>query len=225
MADLYFTAETVDTDRSNSCLHAGLYAARFKRFFDVTLVLVLLPVIVPVVLVLWTVVRLDGGSGFFVHERIGLKGRPFQCLKIRSMVSGAPEQLEAILSSDPALQSQWRANRKLVNDPRITWIGRFLRQTSLDELPQLWNVLRGDMSLVGPRPVPLDELENYAASRQIYEAMRPGITGLWQVSGRNSVSYQERIQLDARYLEIRSLKVDLTILWRTLRLVVLPNGI
>ncbi|MEE2946645.1 MAG: sugar transferase [Pseudomonadota bacterium] len=225
MTDLYLAAETVETERSDPCLYEGQYITRFKRFFDVTLVLLTLPVIVPVVFVLWTVVRLDGGPGFFLHQRIGLKGRPFQCLKIRSMNPGAAEQLGAILSNDPALQSQWRTKRKLENDPRITRIGRFLRQTSLDELPQLWNVVRGEMSLVGPRPVPLDELANYASSRQIYEAMRPGITGLWQISGRNSVSYQERIQLDARYLEIRSLKVDVMILWRTLRLVVQPNGI
>ncbi|MBL6456843.1 sugar transferase [Belnapia sp. T6] len=187
-----------------------------KRAFDIAGASALLLLGLPVFLILAVLVRADGGPAFFAHERVGRGGRRFGCLKFRSMVVDSAARLEALLASDPAARAEWEATRKLRHDPRITWIGRVLRATSLDELPQLLNVLRGEMSLVGPRPVVAAELQaHYGAAAEHYLSVRPGITGLWQVSGRSDTSYAQRVALDVRYATNPSFIEDLRILLRT----------
>ncbi len=197
-----------------------------KRLFDIAGSSALLAALLPVLLFIAVLVRADGGPALFAHERIGRGGRRFGCLKFRSMVPDSAERLEALLAADPEARSQWDAARKLKRDPRVTAVGRFLRASSLDELPQLFNVLRGDMSLVGPRPVQAAELAAHygpAAAAQ-YVSVRPGITGLWQVSGRSDTGYAARVALDLRYLANPTLLGDLRILLRTLLAVLGRRG-
>ncbi|MCA3342626.1 MAG: sugar transferase [Roseomonas sp.] len=187
-----------------------------KRSLDIIGAGIGLVLLSPFFLIVALLVRADGGPAFFAHQRVGRGGKPFGCLKFRSMVVDSQTHLEALLASDPAALAEWEATRKLKNDPRITRIGRFLRSTSLDELPQLINVLRGEMSLVGPRPVQEAEIDRYyGASAVHYMAVRPGITGLWQVSGRSETSYESRVALDVAYVSRPSLLADLSILLRT----------
>ena len=187
-----------------------------KRALDVIGAGLGLVLLSPFFLVVALLVRADGGPAFFAHQRVGRGGKLFGCLKFRSMVIDSQARLEALLASDPAARAEWEATRKLKNDPRITRIGRFLRSTSLDELPQLINVLRGEMSLVGPRPVLEAEIDRYyGASAAHYMAVRPGITGLWQVSGRSETSYESRVALDVSYVSRPSLLADISILLRT----------
>ncbi|HEY4253910.1 MAG TPA: sugar transferase [Roseomonas sp.] len=197
-----------------------------KRAFDAAAAAVLCLILLPLLLVLFVAVRLSGSPVLFSHQRIGRHGKPFGCLKLRTMRPDAAAMLEALLRDDPAARQEWLTTRKLRNDPRITRIGRFLRTTSLDELPQLFNVLRGDMSLVGPRPVVAAELTQYYGPEgaAAYEAVRPGITGLWQVSGRSGTGYAERVALDMTYVRERSLLLDLRILWRTVGAVLCRDG-
>ncbi|WP_417261743.1 sugar transferase [Celeribacter sp.] len=201
-----------------------IYAGAMKRVFDIVLSLLLLPMIAPLILLLCLMVCRDGGSGFFGHARVGKGGKTFKCWKIRTMVTDSQERLEALLKSDPAARAEWEQDRKLRNDPRVTPLGNFLRKSSLDELPQLWNVLKGEMSLIGPRPVTEPELVMYGKDAVIYEALRPGVTGLWQVSGRNDVSYKERVELDVRYHNKMSFMLDMEILFRTAKSVVSRTG-
>ncbi|KIC36398.1 exopolysaccharide biosynthesis protein [Leisingera sp. ANG-M7] len=175
----------------------------------------MLPVLAPVILLLWILARRDGGPGFFGHTRVGRDGRLFKCWKVRSMVADAEARLQAHLDADPAAAAEWERDHKLANDPRISRLGHVLRKTSLDELPQIWNVLKGEMSFVGPRPIVTRELAKYGSSAPAYLAQTPGITGLWQVSGRNDVSYEERVALDVAYLRRRSFPGDLQIILRT----------
>lgn len=187
-----------------------------KRAMDVAGAATLLLFCLPVFLVIAALVRLDGGPVFFAHERVGRGGRSFGCLKFRSMVTDSDRRLISLLATDPTARAEWDATRKLRRDPRVTWIGRFLRATSLDELPQLVNVLRGDMSLVGPRPVQAAELAvHYGAAAGHYLAVRPGITGPWQVSGRSDTTYAQRVALDVAYVANPSILTDLRILLRT----------
>ena len=201
------------------------YAAWGKRAFDIVLAIAIAPFVGLTVALLAAAVTLsDGGRPFFGHVRVGRDGRLFRCWKLRTMVPDAEARLQDHLDSDPAAAAEWAVYRKLTDDPRITPLGEFLRRTSLDELPQLWNVLRGDMSFVGPRPVTPDELEMYGAARTAYWAVRPGITGLWQVSGRNEVTYDERVRLDGAYLRRIGLVTDLAIMLRTALVIVRPTG-
>ena len=187
-----------------------------KRALDIIGAGLGLVLLSPFFLIVALMVRADGGPAFFAHQRVGRGGKLFGCLKFRSMVIDSQARLEALLASDPAARAEWEATRKLKNDPRITRIGRFLRATSLDELPQLINVLRGEMSLVGPRPVQVAEIDRYyGASAAHYMAVRPGITGLWQVSGRSETSYESRVALDVSYVSRPSMLTDLSILLRT----------
>lgn len=187
-----------------------------KRALDIFGAAVGLVLLAPFFMIVALMVRADGGPAFFAHQRVGRGGKLFGCLKFRSMVVDSQTRLEALLASDPAARAEWEATRKLKNDPRITRIGRFLRSTSLDELPQLINVLRGEMSLVGPRPVLEAELDRYyGASAAHYMAVRPGITGLWQVSGRSETTYESRVALDVSYVSRPSLLADIVILLRT----------
>ncbi|WP_078573732.1 sugar transferase [Thioclava marina] len=195
-----------------------------KRLFDLVGVLLLAPIVLPVIGLLWLAVRRDGAAGFYAHRRVGRGGRSFRCWKLRTMVPDAELRLADHLGQDAAAAAQWQSARKLDNDPRVTRLGRFLRATSLDELPQLWNVWRGEMSLVGPRPVMREELSFYGRFRPIYEAQRPGMTGLWQVSGRNAVSYEARVAFDVWYFMRCSLLHDLGILLRTVAVVLARTG-
>jgi lipopolysaccharide/colanic/teichoic acid biosynthesis glycosyltransferase len=195
---------------------AAMLRPAAKRMLDVLGAGALLLLTLPVFLVIALLVRRDGGRVFYAHQRVGRGGRLFGCLKFRSMVADADRRLADLLERDPVALAEWQATRKLKNDPRVTWIGRFLRASSLDELPQLINVLKGDMSLVGPRPVQAAELAAfYGAAAQHYLSVRPGITGPWQVSGRNDTSYAQRVALDVAYATHPSLLNDVKILLRT----------
>ncbi len=193
----------------------GFYAKVGKRIFDLALAVILLPLLAPVIAALWFLVRRDGGPGFFGHSRIGRNGQVFKCWKVRTMVMGAEERLQAYLAANSAAAAEWARDHKLANDPRITRFGNFLRKTSLDELPQIWNVLKGEMSFVGPRPIVHAELSKYGADLGAYLSQKPGITGLWQVSGRNNVSYVERVAMDVDYSLRGSLMFDMELILRT----------
>jgi lipopolysaccharide/colanic/teichoic acid biosynthesis glycosyltransferase len=188
-----------------------------KRALDIAGALALVLALSPLLLLLVVMLRVTTGSVLYRHPRVGRRGRTFDCLKLRTMHVDGDRILQDLLRDDPAARQEWLINRKLRNDPRVTPLGRFLRSTSLDELPQLINVLRGDMSLVGPRPVVASELEEHygAEGTDIYCSVRPGLTGLWQISGRSDTSYRQRIDLDARYVRERSLALDVKILLRT----------
>ncbi|MEP2718501.1 sugar transferase [Pseudophaeobacter sp.] len=196
-------------------IRTGIYQKFGKRTLDVVLALLLVPVLAPIVALLWVLVRRDGGSGFFGHTRIGRNNKPFRCWKVRTMVHGAEEKLKTYLAENPEAAEEWARDHKLTNDPRITPLGNFLRKTSLDELPQLWNVLKGEMSFVGPRPIVTAELEKYGTAAETYLALKPGITGLWQVSGRNDVSYNERVAMDMDYAKRMAFGLDLELILRT----------
>lgn len=199
-------------------------ARLLKRVFDLTAALVLLLVLaLPVVYIAWRI-RRDGGPAIFAHRRVGQSGHTFPCYKFRTMHVDAERQLRELLATDPAARAEWEREFKLRNDPRITPIGHFLRRTSLDELPQLFNVIRGEMSLVGPRPIIEAELARYAEDVDYFLMVRPGMTGLWQVSGRNDVGYDTRVYLDTWYVKNWSLWYDIAILFKTIRVVFKREG-
>ncbi|MFD1343063.1 sugar transferase [Litorisediminicola beolgyonensis] len=195
-----------------------------KRLSDLVLSILLAPLVAPLVALFWLAAKADGGPGFFAQDRVGLDGQRFRCWKIRSMHPDAERRLAELCATDPHAARDWDENMKLARDPRVTRLGRVLRATGLDELPQLWCVLRGDMSLVGPRPITAPELARYGSARGAYLSLRPGITGPWQVSGRNRVAYGTRVELDARYAQDLSLARDLVILWRTIGTVLRRTG-
>jgi undecaprenyl-phosphate galactose phosphotransferase len=195
-----------------------------KRCFDIVGALLILLAAAPVMLVIAVLVKLDGGPILFRHRRVGAGGVAFPCLKFRTMVVDAERALNNLLARDAAARAEWEAEFKLRKDPRITWLGRFLRKSSLDELPQLFNVIAGQMSLVGPRPIVYQEVARYSTKIADYYTCRPGITGLWQVSGRNDVSYDERVALDSRYARQWSFGQDLLILVQTIRVVLQRAG-
>lgn len=194
-----------------------------KRLLDIVGALALTAVFAPVLVVIVLALRRSGAI-FFPHERVGLHGRKFRCYKFRTMVPDAETRLRALLDANAALAAEWKEVRKLRNDPRVTAVGRFLRKTSLDELPQLWNVLRGEMTLVGPRPIVGDEVPEYGRSIGVYLAVKPGLTGLWQVSGRSETDYRRRVALDVYYARNRSWLLDLGILLKTVRVVLVGQG-
>jgi exopolysaccharide production protein ExoY len=195
-----------------------------KRTMDFTLTLLIILALSPVLLIIAYLARMDGGPALFAHSRVGRNGEPFRCLKFRTMVMNADKVLEKVLAEDPQARAEWETDFKLRNDPRITRIGRFLRKTSLDELPQLFNVLKGEMSLVGPRPIVRDEVCRYGAAFHHYARCRPGITGAWQVSGRNDVSYDTRVRLDQNYARFWSASTDIAVLWKTIFVVIQRRG-
>jgi len=169
-------------------------------------------------------IRQDGGPAFYAQERVGRNGKTFKCWKLRSMIMNADEELKNLLQNDPQARAEWEKDFKLKNDPRITKIGNFLRKSSLDELPQFFNVLRGEMSLVGPRPIVEDEKKYYGDKINDYLSINPGITGLWQVSGRNDVSYEERVSLDSWYAHNWSITGDVIIMFKTIFVVLAKRG-
>lgn len=194
---------------------------KFNQTVAVLLLIALSPLMALVAALIW---RRDGAPILFAHYRVGKDGKLFRCLKFRTMLRNSEQLLADLLQNDPAARAEWEREQKLANDPRITGVGQFLRKTSLDELPQLFNVIRGEMSLVGPRPITVAELTRYGKVRWHYVSVRPGMTGLWQVSGRNNTTYDERVALDQRYVEQRSLVGDIGILFKTVRVVMLREG-
>jgi Undecaprenyl-phosphate galactose phosphotransferase WbaP len=196
-----------------------------KRQFDVALALLMILLLWPAMLIVCLLIKaLNGGPILFKQQRLGMGGRMFDCLKFRSMVPNADEALLDYLAKEPGARQEWEQNHKLLRDPRVTRLGQFLRKTSLDELPQLFNVLVGDMSLVGPRPIVAAEVVHYSEKIQLYLAVRPGVTGLWQVSGRSKCSYAERVALDTYYVEKWSFQLDMEILAKTIPAVLSQTG-
>ncbi|SES73359.1 Sugar transferase involved in LPS biosynthesis (colanic, teichoic acid) [Oceanicella actignis] len=200
----------------------GIYARWGKRALDLLLVIAAAPIVAPVVFLLALLVRRDGGPAFYSQERVGMGGKRFRCWKLRTMVPDAEARLARLLESDPEAAREWRERQKLRRDPRVTRIGAFLRKSSLDELPQLWNVLRGEMSLVGPRPFLPEQEELYPGTA--YYALRPGLTGYWQVGDRNDSSFAARAVHDARYAREISLAADVATILRTVGVVLRQTG-
>lgn len=216
---------------AGSCVVAvrsGLLDARsqkIKRAADILMALCLIVLALPLALAIAAAIALETrGPVFFIHTRIGKGGRRFRMWKFRSMVVDADVVLKRHLDENREHLSEWLRTRKLKCDPRVTRVGWLLRRSSLDELPQLWNVLRGDMSMVGPRPIVQQEIARYGPVFSLYSRVTPGLTGLWQVSGRNDTSYRERIALDAQYIRNWSLLGDLRVLLRTVRVVICGHG-
>ncbi|MFE8102951.1 undecaprenyl-phosphate galactose phosphotransferase WbaP [Brenneria goodwinii] len=195
-----------------------------KRTFDIFGALAIVFLLSPLLLSLFFLVSKDGGNAIYGHERIGRNGRKFKCLKFRSMVINSQDVLQDLLKNNPEARVEWEKDFKLKNDPRITKVGKFIRKTSLDELPQLFNVIKGEMSLVGPRPIIEDELDRYAGDVDYYLMAKPGMTGLWQVSGRNNVDYDTRVYFDSWYVKNWSLWNDIAILFKTIAVVLKRDG-
>jgi len=198
---------------------------RVARILDITLILLAAPYILLAFLLLILAIKLDSkGPVFYRQTRIGRYGRKFYVYKFRTMVENADQILQTYLANSPELRAEWLATHKLKQDPRVTRIGTTLRKLSLDELPQLWNIIIGDMSLVGPRPIVDAEVEKYGKCFDLYIQVRPGLTGLWQVSGRNDTTYEQRVELDEYYILNRSLQLDLQILLKTVFVVLRKDG-
>jgi Undecaprenyl-phosphate galactose phosphotransferase WbaP len=208
-------------DRSPAARQPGEIA---KRVLDIVGVLTLAVLLSPLLVIVGVVLARDRGPIIYRHMRTGRHGRTFGCLKFRTMVPNAEQVLRDLLHQDPQLRMEWLRDRKLRNDPRVTSIGRFLRRTSLDELPQLWNVLKGEMSLVGPRPVVHEEWAHYGPRLHHYLAAKPGVTGLWQVMGRSDCCYRRRVALDSYYVRKRSFFLDVFILLQTVKVVLRGRG-
>ena len=200
------------------------FGGRAKRGLDLFLALLLLPVAAIVALPVALLIALEGGEPIYGHLRVGWNGRLFRCYKFRTMIADADVALGTLLRQDPEARRQWFERYKLENDPRVTRLGWLLRETNLDEIPQIWNILRGEMSWVGPRPVVLEELSRYGAHLPAYLACRPGITGLWQVSRRSDTPYSKRVTLDVDYARNWSFARDLAILFRTIPRIFALNG-
>lgn len=197
-----------------------------KRIFDIFFALVVMLVASPFFLLCMLVVKLSSpGSIFFAHSRVGRKGKHFGCYKFRTMYVDADAKLQPLLASNPDLMKEWKTYFKLKIDPRITPVGKFLRKTSLDELPQLWNVLKGEMSIVGPRPLTQHEVTYYLLEKaDTILSIRPGLTTLWVTKGRNALSLEERISLEEAYVKERSFLLDVKLILRTILIMIFPKG-
>ena len=193
----------------------------FARLSAIVFLVLGAPLLLLVALLIWME---DRGPVVFAHYRIGRNGRPFLCYKFRTMVRNADVVLRDLLARDEQLRAEWERDQKLQHDPRITRIGKFLRRSSLDELPQLYNIFRGEMAFVGPRPIVVQELDRYGPWKRHYLSVPPGLTGLWQVSGRNDVSYDERVALDRDYVEQHSWLLDTLIVARTFKVIAQRQG-
>ncbi|MEM9178105.1 MAG: sugar transferase [Pseudomonadota bacterium] len=228
--EMGFQSYSRDLDDSNYAVEKEPYSRNgangfFKRATDFLIALVALVFLLPILIPIAIAIRIsDGGPALFKQTRIGRDGNNFRCYKFRSMVIDADVRLKKLLDTDPRARREWQATQKLENDPRITAFGRFLRKSSLDELPQLINILRGDMSIVGPRPIVQNEIEKYGDYFTYYCQVRPGLTGLWQVSGRSDTSYGERVALDVRYVSDWSYSSDIKIMMMTVPAVLLSDG-
>ena len=200
----------------------GLYRSFFKRSLDLLFTLIAAPIIFAVIALLAALIAMDGNSPFYTQSRLGKDGRVFRLWKLRTMIPNADQLLESYLEADPVARQEWMRSQKLKNDPRITWVGKFLRKTSLDELPQFINILNGSMSLVGPRPIMPCQCDDYTGTS--YYNLVPGITGLWQVSDRNECEFTGRVYYDDLYDRTMSLKTDLWVIWRTVFVVLRGTG-
>lgn len=200
----------------------AVYRNFFKRTIDILFVIAALPIVFPTVIVMAIMVAFDGANPVYRQKRIGRGARTFTMWKLRTMVPNAQDMLESHLSENEFARAEWNETQKLKDDPRITPLGKFLRKSSMDELPQLWNVLKGDMSLVGPRPMLPEQKTMYPG--QCYYALRPGITGLWQVSERNQSTFADRAKFDTIYNHSLSFKADVTVLWATIGVVMRGTG-
>lgn len=197
-----------------------------KRIFDIIFSFLILILAAPFFLICAIIVKLSSnGPVFYAHSRVGCKGKPFGCLKFRTMYRDADAKLLPLLASDPALMQEWKTYFKLKEDPRITPIGKFLRKTSLDELPQIWNVFKGDMSVVGPRPLTQHEVTHYLKEKAAkILSVRPGLTTLWIIQGRNSLSLEKRVELEEFYVSNRSFWLDCKLIFQTALLMIFPKG-
>lgn len=220
-ADLSTTMELVALEETAIPLSIG---RAVKRLVDICGALVLALLFSPLIVGIFVATHRSGNSAIFRHKRVGRNGEIFECLKFRTMVPNAEQVLRDLLAKNPQLREEWNRDHKLKDDPRVTRLGKFLRSTSLDELPQIWNVLKGDMSLVGPRPVTREELLRYGRNMLLYMMVKPGITGLWQVSGRSDTDYRRRVAIDVCYVRNQSLLLDLWILLKTTRVVIGRHG-
>lgn len=197
----------------------------FKRLIDLLLLLISAPVTIPVTIVISIIVKATSkGPVFYGHKRIGKDGHEFKCWKFRSMVIDADKQLEKILAENPEMRAEWEKDRKFTNDPRVTKVGKILRKTSLDEIPQFFNILTGEMSFIGPRPVTTPELEKYADMADFILSVKPGLSGMWQISGRSDTGYEERITLDSYYIQNWSVWLDIWIIIKTIYVVIKGKG-
>lgn len=197
----------------------------YKRIFDIVFALLILTIFSPMYLILMVLVALNSqGPIFYVQKRIGRNHQPFNCIKFRTMVINADEVLATIMQDSDKVRQEFQESFKLKQDPRITKIGRFLRLTSLDELPQFWNVLKGEMSVVGPRPLVPEELPKYGRKINTVLQIKPGITGLWQVSGRNDIPYPKRVQIDVYYAKSHNWLLDLWIIYKTIGVILFPRN-
>ncbi|MGH6805656.1 MAG: sugar transferase [Ensifer adhaerens] len=204
---------------------AARRGSRSKRLIDVTISTLALIFLAPALaLIAIALVIVDGRPIIFRQARVGAQGKMFECLKFRTMRRDAAERLAELLASDPERNREWIEKRKLVGDPRVHWLGKILRMTCLDELPQFYNVLRGDMSLVGPRPISLEETEKYGPNLHYYTALKPGITGMWQVKRRPETTYDERVQFDIDYYQSRSIYLDIVIIVKTIGVVLFATN-
>jgi exopolysaccharide production protein ExoY len=199
-----------------------IFQRHFKRAFDILAIILSAPITVPLILILALLVRRDGGAAFYTQARIGLERHNFRLWKLRTMVPDAEDLLEAHLEANPEARREWDETQKLRDDPRITPLGRILRKTSADELPQLWNIFLGDMSLVGPRPFLPEQASLYPG--QAYYSLRPGLTGFWQVYGRNETTFADRAAYDSRYARRVSFLTDIRVLFATIRVVLRGTG-
>lgn len=212
------SSKTISHDRS-------VPYSPMTRVFDVTLILLALPFILFVFLIISIMIVLDSRGGvIYKQTRIGKGGLKFKAYKFRTMVLDADQVLQRYLDDSPELKAEWLATHKLKRDPRVTRVGAILRKVSLDEMPQFWNILKGDMSLIGPRPIVEAEIEKYGGCFDLYKQARPGLTGLWQVSGRSDTSYMQRVELDEFYLLNRNFKLDIQILLKTVYVVLSRKG-
>lgn len=202
---------------------SSIYRAGGKRLLETLLVLLSLPFFVPIMVLCVIALWFEGGNPFYRQDRLGKNGKHFSILKLRTMVRDADAVLEDYLASDPEMRREWDEKQKLINDPRVTRVGALLRSTSLDELPQLWNVLWGEMSLIGPRPMMPDQLQMYGDPAH-YFALRPGITGLWQVSARNENGFSFRNEVDATYNKAMSVTGDIAIIYKTVGVMLRRTG-
>ena len=222
-AQVFFSEEVLMLTMKNNL--ASRWNRFIKRVFDIVCTILGSIVFSPLIIALVIIVGIDNkGHIIFAHQRVGKNGVMFPCYKFQTMVPNAQEALEKYLKENPAARAEWEANFKLEHDPRVTKLGAFLRKTSLDEIPQLWNVIKGDMSLVGPRPIITEEIERYGDHFREYSMVLPGITGMWQASGRSDVTYEERVAMDTWYVRNWSLWVDLMYLFKTFAVVISRKG-
>jgi lipopolysaccharide/colanic/teichoic acid biosynthesis glycosyltransferase len=217
--------DNVASEAPHSAPRKGRFIEAGRRLFDIVFAAFALLATAPIFAVLLLMIRGSSrGPAVYKHRRIGRNGRQFDCLKFRTMVEDADQALDKLLAECADCRTEFQATYKLKNDPRITSVGKFLRKTSLDELPQFWNVLRGDMSVVGPRPIVEEERERYGADLPVVLSVRPGLTGLWQVSGRNDLDYQSRVELDKRYVLNQRFASDMQIILKTVSVMVKKDG-